>query len=144
MSVSGRRNDRKEVSLVSTRSTEMRTQTGWKTGLNLVLAAWLFISPWVVVPSTLASSVNAWASGAVIFLVALATMRSDRPEDIKWLNALLGAWVFVAPWILGFAAFAAPAWNAWIVGAAIALLALWSGSEIAARHRATQERRDLG
>lgn len=126
------------------RSRRTGTQTGWKTGLNLVLAAWLFISPWIVVPSTLASSVNAWASGAVIFLVALASMRSRRPEDVKWVNALLGAWVFIAPWILGFAAATGAAWNAWIVGAAIALLALWSGSEIASRHRAVQERRDLG
>lgn len=125
-------------------SRQMRTRTGWKTGLNLVLAAWLFISPWIVAPSTLAGSVNAWASGAVIFLVALASMRSRRPEDIKWLNALLGAWVFIAPWILGFASATGAAWNAWIIGAAIALLALWSGTEIAARHRAMREPHDLG
>lgn len=123
---------------------QMQTQTGWKTGLNLVLAAWLFISPWIVVPSTLASSVNAWASGAVIFVAAMASMRSSRPEDVKWMNVLLGAWVFIAPWILGFAAVGGAAWNAWIVGAAIALLALWSGSEIASRHRAVRDRRDPG
>lgn len=126
------------------RGTRTSTNTGWKTGLNLVLAAWLFISPWVVVSSTLASSVNAWASGAIIFLVALAAMRSRRPEDVKWLNAMFGAWVFIAPWILGFAAVTAAAWNAWIVGVAIALLALWSGSEAASRHRAMERRRDLG
>lgn len=125
-------------------NTNTKTTTGWKTGLNLVLAAWLFISPWVVVPSTLASSVNAWASGAVIFLVALASMRSRRPEDVKWVNAMFGAWVFIAPWILRFASVKAPAWNAWIVGGAVALLALWSGSEIASRHRAMDQRRDLG
>lgn len=127
---------------MSTRPTD--TRTGWKTGLNLVLATWLFVSPWIVFPSTLASAVNAWASGAVIFLVALASLRSQRPEDVKWLNALLGAWVFVAPWVLGFAAAAGAAWNAWIIGAAIALLALWSGSEIASRHRALERQRHPG
>jgi len=126
------------------RSMQTSTKTGWKTGLNLVLAAWLFISPWIVSPSTLASSVNAWASGAVIFLVALAATRSRRPEDVKWVNALLGAWVFIAPWVLHFVAASGAAWNAWIVGGGIALLALWSGSEIASRHRAMEERRDLG
>lgn len=126
------------------RSRRIGARTGWKTGLILVLAAWLFISPWIVAPSTLVSSVNAWASGVVIFLVALTAMRSRRPEDVKWVNALLGAWVLVAPWILHFSSASGAAWNAWIVGGAIALLALWSGSEIAARHRAMEQRGDPG
>jgi hypothetical protein len=37
-------------------------------------------------------------------------------------NLLLGAWIFFAPWILGFAGFPAAAWDHWIVGAAIAIV----------------------
>ncbi|PQO21929.1 hypothetical protein C2I36_15740 [Rhodobacteraceae bacterium WD3A24] len=38
--------------------------------------------------------------------------------------ALAGAALFVAPWALGFAAAGAAAWNGWIIGAAILLIAL--------------------
>lgn len=116
----------------------MKTQTGWKTGLNLVLAAWLIVSPWIVVPTTTAASVNAWVVGAVVLVAAMASMRARRPEDVKWINVLLGAWLFAAPWVLGFATAMNVAWNAWIVGGAIALLALWSASEISARRRAVR------
>ena len=119
----------------------MRAQTGWKTGLTMVLAAWLFVSPWIVVPTTLVASINAWIVGAVIFIVAMAAMRAPRPDDVKWLNVILGAWVFVAPWVLGFAGVLGAAWNAWIIGAAIALLAVWSSSEISSRRRAMERSR---
>jgi len=33
-------------------------------------------------------------------------------------------WLFIAPWVPGFAALAAAAWNAWIVAAIVGGLAL--------------------
>jgi hypothetical protein len=47
--------------------------------------------------------------------------RNEALVDV--VNLILGAWLFVAPWIFGFASGAA-AWNAWIVGALIALVAI--------------------
>lgn len=41
-----------------------------------------------------------------------------------WTNLVLGAWLFVAPWLLGFASVSAGAWNAWIVSVVVALAAL--------------------
>jgi hypothetical protein len=41
------------------------------------------------------------------------------------INILAGLGLALSPWILDFTAVAAAAWNAWIVGAAIALLAVW-------------------
>jgi hypothetical protein len=38
-------------------------------------------------------------------------------------NLVLGIWLFLSPWILGFAGEAAAAWNAWIVGVVIAVVA---------------------
>jgi hypothetical protein len=43
-------------------------------------------------------------------------------------NLVLGAWLFLSPWILGFAPQAAVSWNAWISGVVVAGLA------VAARH----------
>ena len=45
-------------------------------------------------------------------------MKEKRWQD--WLNLLIGIWLFISPWVLGFAGseFSA-SWNAWILGVAI-------------------------
>jgi hypothetical protein len=41
-----------------------------------------------------------------------------------WVNVVLGVWMFLSPWILGFAAAqGAAAWCAWILGAAVIVFA---------------------
>jgi len=45
-------------------------------------------------------------------------MREKRWQD--WLNLLLGIWLFVSPWVIGFAnTDNGASWNAWIIGVAI-------------------------
>jgi hypothetical protein len=53
----------------------------------------------------------------------------------SWLNVIVGVWLFISPWVLGTTADAATAWNAWIIGAAIfvvALIALGATASVAA------------
>lgn len=38
-----------------------------------------------------------------------------------WVNMLLGLWLFVSPWVLQYVAFEGAAWNAYVVGTAIAV-----------------------
>lgn len=38
-------------------------------------------------------------------------------------NLVLGIWLFLSPWIVGFAGESAAAWNAWIIGVVIAVVA---------------------
>ncbi len=66
---------------------------------------------------------DAWVLSVIVFLVALSALgRFARGQE--WANLLLGAWIFVAPWVLGFAygLFPAAAWDHWIVGALIFLV----------------------
>jgi len=45
-------------------------------------------------------------------------MKEKRWQD--WLNLLIGIWLFISPWVLGFAGSELSAsWNAWILGVAI-------------------------
>ena len=46
---------------------------------------------------------------------------------------VVGAWLFVAPWILGFAAMGAAAWTARIAGIVIVVLAVWKLRELPGR-----------
>lgn len=45
-----------------------------------------------------------------------------RVQD--WVIFLAGAWLAASPWLLGFAANTAPAWNVWIVGAVVLVIAV--------------------
>src|SRR5258707_7503319 len=54
---------------------------------------------------------------------SIMTRRSEETA-IDIVNAVLGVCLALAPWALGFTGEAAAAWNAWIVGAAIALVAV--------------------
>ena len=48
-------------------------------------------------------------------------MTAKRWQD--WVNLILGVWLFISPWALGFSGNATASWNAWIVGIAIVAFA---------------------
>lgn len=112
--------------------------------INLILAALLFISPWVmgftsgfseqVSPASSgfteqispAASWNAWICGAVIAVLAvLALVKFAEWEE--WIAAALGVWLVISPWALGFTAMTVAMWTHIVLGAVIAALAIWRG-----------------
>lgn len=118
--------------------------TPWPDWVNMLLAIWLFISPWVLefgsgvstaAPAGGAQAVgavsnaawNAWVLGVIVFLVAISALGRLGARH-EWINLVLGAWIFAAPWALGFAYghLAAAAWDHWIVGALIFLISAWA------------------
>ncbi|HEY8449825.1 MAG TPA: SPW repeat protein [Bacillota bacterium] len=46
-----------------------------------------------------------------------------------WLNALLGLWVAVQPWVLGYAENKAALWASVIAGVLVIIFSLWSQSQ---------------
>ncbi len=102
----------------------------WQDWANLILAIWLFISPWVLQfgGATLggaAAAWNAWVLGVIVFLVALSAIGSMELWQ-EWINLILGAWIFAAPWALGFTFLPPASWDHWFVGALIFLISLSS------------------
>ena len=68
---------------------------------NLLIAIFLFVSPWLFAYANKAAQVDLLASGILVGLasaIAIATL-SDWEE---WLNLSLGVWLMLAPWVLGF------------------------------------------
>lgn len=135
----------------------------WQDPANMVLAVWLFISPWVLQFGSNASTAqpvsgaaavnavsnaawNAWVLAVIVFLVALSALGSFAryARGQEWINLLLGIWIFVAPWALGFAygPFPAASWDHWVVGALIFLVSL-SGLSMLQRGPATGVPRDF-
>jgi hypothetical protein len=69
---------------------------------NLVLAAVLFVSPWLFKLTNGAGRMDLWASGAAIAAISLAAIAAYADWE-EWANLLLGLWLIASPWILGFA-----------------------------------------
>jgi hypothetical protein len=69
---------------------------------NLLLAAFLFGSPWLFGYVNGNARMDAWATGALIALISVGALIAFADWE-EWLNLFLGVWLILAPWILGFA-----------------------------------------
>lgn len=94
--------------------------------INLILAACLFVSPWVLgfTGSTMPAR-NAWIVGVILAVVAIASL-SMLAEWEEWLSFLLGIWLIVSPWVLGFAADMTPMRTHVLLGVLTAIVSAWA------------------
>ena len=96
--------------------------------INLILGFWLFLTPWVFgfVAET-APSWTAWLSGIAIAAFAIAAIAAFAEWE-EWISLLLGVWVVVSVWVVGFAAHATVTWVNVLTGIAVIVVAgarLW-------------------
>lgn len=102
----------------------MRTKR-WQDWANLVLGAWIFVSPWVLGYSATVAALNAWIVGAglVLFVVIDAWMPAALEEVV---NALFGIWLIVSPFVLGFDEQALVALHTVLAGILATAFAIWA------------------
>lgn len=112
-----------------TASAQARGQIRGASGINLAIGIWLIIAPFLLATTGVAM-LNDVVVGIAIAL--LAAVRVSRPavstKPASWINAVLGAWLIIAPFALGYISPAA-FWNDIIVGAAVLILGIWSGMQ---------------
>lgn len=105
----------------------MRKETVADT-INLVLGAFLFLSPWMFgFANEAAASWNAWLSGIVVAALAIAAL-SAFAEWEEWIELIVGVWVAASPWLVGFTANATAMWLHVVIGIIVAVAAavrLW-------------------
>ena len=84
----------------------MRETVQWTSGINIVAGLWLIIAPFVLGYEGIQAAL--WNDVLVgIIVAAFAVARVARPlmnPSLSWLNALLGLWLIVAPFVLATAA----------------------------------------
>ncbi|MBW7852279.1 MAG: SPW repeat protein [Rhodospirillales bacterium] len=104
-----------------------RNRSFWQDWSNLALGAWLIISPWLLgFAAAFAAAWNAWLVGAAVGILAIWAIVQFATWQ-EWVNLVLGLWLIVSPWILGFAAISPGVyWNFVVVGVLIAGLAAWN------------------
>lgn len=91
--------------------------------INLALGAWLFLTPWIFgFVSETAASRSIWLSGIAIAAVAVAALAAFAEWE-EWISLVLGVWVAVSAWVVGFAAHATVTWVTVLTGIAVAVVA---------------------
>ena len=98
----------------------------WQDPVNAVLGVALVLSPWAVgFVSETAATANAVVIGLALVAAALGAMLVPRAWE-EWTEAVLGLWLIVSPWALGFATHVDARNAAAATGIAVLVLALWT------------------
>ena len=78
----------------------------WSDSINLLIGAWLFVSVWVLSFASIPAAMwNALILGALVAILAIAALMEWREWE-EWTDMLVGAWLVISPWVLGFKSFA--------------------------------------
>lgn len=101
----------------------------WQEGVTVLLGMWILISPMVLgfAPSQREVTWNLWAVGVVLLIVAAGRAAAQVPK--VWqeaANLILGIWLMLSPWVLGFATHSGGRNSTIVAGLVIAALALWA------------------
>jgi hypothetical protein len=103
------------------------TERRWQDGASLVLGVWLLASPRVLGYGGDVAAWNAYAmgTGIVVFALIAAYMPKAWEEII---NMLLGLWLVISPFALGFSADTGVALHTVVVGILATAFAIWAMS----------------
>lgn len=111
--------------------TERRKFTHGQDAGKLILALWLFVSPWMLNYTQVRLAVwNGDAVGIVVAAFSIAAMLKFTTWE-EWINIVAGFWLIASPWLLGYTARLGPTntlpatANHLAVGLAIVILSLW-------------------
>ena len=106
---------------------------------NLILGVALFFSPWIFKLDAGEVTRNAFICGVIVIVLSLAALSAYAVWE-EWLNLIVGLWLIVSPWVLGFAHSTAMTVNV-VIGILVAVLAaieLWFGYQQPPQQAATR------
>lgn len=98
-------------------------------GLDILAGIWLLLSPFILgfagEPAALWNNV---IFGLIVAILAGSRVTGEGYKTTwpSWVSFVIGLWLLIAPYMLGYAFIPAALWNSIILGLVIAVLALWS------------------
>lgn len=104
--------------------------------LRAMIALWTLISPWILVHMSMAPPLQLQVSASALwnFLfagVAMMVISIVQPMTATiWegrVNAAIGVWLIVSPWVLGFRSDPILTWNAVVIGILAVVVSGWKG-----------------
>jgi len=98
--------------------------------LVVLAGAWEVIAPFVLGYTIAAGALwDAIILGIGLVILAGWAALSNEASTIRslnWINVILGVWLIIAPFLIGYTSFAAALWNDIIVGIVVVVLAGWA------------------
>lgn len=112
----------------------------WASVANIVAGVWLIASPFVLrFQGDNIAQVNHIVIGVAVALIAL--VRASDPDHrigMSWTNVILGLWMVVAPFVLGYQADNTAQTNSIIMGVVVIALGAFSPYETNQAHRGAE------
>lgn len=103
----------------------MKQLKHWQDPLNTLMGAWLALSPWMLgYQDEMTPMANSIVVGLLLIATSLGAIFTPRAWE-EWTESLLGLWMIISPWILGFSMHMDAMRNAVASGVVILVLALW-------------------
>ena len=97
----------------------------WQDSVNALLGVWLMFSPLILgYQSDVSAMGNSVLVGLLLLATALGAIFVPRIWE-EWTETVLGLWLAVSPWVVGFSSPAAKA-SALVTGLIVLTLALWA------------------
>ena len=109
----------------------MNNQVKVASGLNILAGIWLILSPFILGYSYITGALwNDIIIGAAVLILAAVREwgKTEETTWASWVNLVLGIWLIIAPFVIGYSAESTPLWNDVLLGILVAALAGWSGS----------------
>lgn len=107
-----------------------RGDAGAASTLAVISGAWLMLSAFGIVVHGDAYFWSNLLCGLIVVLLECAFALGVRPKAwMNWGSVVIGVWVMISPWVLGFNGRIVAIFNNVFIGSMIAWLALWSESQ---------------
>jgi hypothetical protein len=114
-----------------TRSHDGSDQGRVASGLNILAGLWLIVSSFLF-GGLSANAAAAWNSVtigiAIAVFAAIRLLKGANAQGLSWLNAVLGAWMIIAPSVFGYPGVHAWTWSNVITGVVVIVMALVSAA----------------
>ncbi len=94
-----------------------------------IVGLWELIAAFVLGYSTTSTAMwNAVIIGLALIILgiwAAVSKAETTDKTLDWINLILGVWLIISPFLLGYTAVAAAVWNDVIVGLVVVVLTAW-------------------
>lgn len=98
----------------------------WQDWVQLILGIWLFFSPWILgFAGSGGAAWNSYIIGVGVVVFAIIALYLPRLWE-EWINLVLGVWLVIAPWVVGFSSLSNATQNSVILGIVMVILTVWA------------------
>lgn len=111
-----------------------KTWHRWQDWAALVIGVLTALSP-IVVATNVAAMWTLIVFGVLIAAAGAWSLADPGSVASEYVHLALGVLLFLAPWVLGFTAFGAASWTAWVAGVLTVVVGAAALPEATADHR---------